>query len=56
MAVTSIWPIKVRVDRVIKYACNPEKTHVKESALTEAMHQISNVAEYAADGYKTEKR
>ena len=26
MAVTSIWPIKGRVDRVINYARNPEKT------------------------------
>ena len=27
MAVTSIWPIKGRVDRVINYARNPEKDH-----------------------------
>ena len=26
MAVTSLWPIKGRVDRVINYARNPEKT------------------------------
>ena len=26
MAVTSIWPIKGRVDKVINYARNPEKT------------------------------
>ena len=26
MAVTSIWPIKGRVEDVIKYAKNPEKT------------------------------
>ena len=26
MAVTSIWPIKGRVDNVINYACNPQKT------------------------------
>lgn len=30
MAVTSIWPIKGRVDKVINYARNPEKTHDKE--------------------------
>jgi len=26
MAVTAIWPIKGRVDKVIDYARNPEKT------------------------------
>lgn len=30
MAVTSIWPIKGRVDKVINYARNPEKTHDKD--------------------------
>ena len=56
MAVTSIWPIKARIDRVINYACNPEKTHDKESELNESMHQISNVTEYVANDFKTEKR
>ena len=32
MAVTSIWPIKGRVDKVINYARNPEKTHDKENS------------------------
>ncbi len=26
MAVTSIWPIKGRLDVILKYASNPEKT------------------------------
>ena len=56
MAVTSIWPIKGRVDKVINYACNPEKTHDKESVLNESMHQLSTVAEYVANDYKTERR
>ena len=54
MAVTSIWPIKGRVDKVINYARNPEKTHDKEK-LSE-LHEIEGVVEYAADEMKTEKR
>ena len=54
MAVTSIWPIKGRVDKVINYARNPEKTHDKER-LSE-LHEIEGVVEYAADEMKTEKR
>ena len=52
MAVTSIWPIKGRVDKVINYARNPEKTHDKER-LSE-LHEIEGVVEYAADEMKTE--
>ena len=47
MAVTSIWPIKGRVDKVINYARNPEKTHDKKSLLK--LHEIEGVIEYAAD-------
>ena len=54
MAVTSIWPIKGRVDKVINYARNPEKTHDK-GRLSE-LHEIEGVVEYAADEMKTEKR
>lgn len=54
MAVTSIWPIKGRVDKVINYARNPEKTHDKEK-LSE-LHEIEGVVEYAADEMKTEER
>lgn len=54
MAVTSIWPIKGRVDKVINYARNPEKTHDKER-LSE-LHEIEGVVEYAADEMKTEER
>lgn len=43
MAVTSIWPIKGRVDKVINYARNPEKTHDKEK-LSE-LHEIEGVIE-----------
>jgi hypothetical protein len=56
MAVTSIWPIKGRVDKVINYARNPEKT--TESGYNEqsALHAIDGVVEYAADEMKTESR
>ena len=56
MAVTSIWPIKGRIDQVINYARNPEKTtetyHDKQSML----HSIDGVVQYAANDMKTEKR
>ena len=56
MAVTAIWPIKGRVDKVIDYARNPEKT--TEAGLPElaALHAVDNVVEYAADEMKTERR
>lgn len=56
MAVTSIWPIKSRIDRVLNYIKNPEK--VTESYYTEEepLHIIDGVIEYAADDLKTENR
>ena len=54
MAVTSIWPIKGRVDKVISYARNPEKT--TEYRELSALHAVGNVIEYAADEIKTERR
>lgn len=54
MAVTSIWPIKGRVDQVINYARNPEKTHDK--AGLSKLHEIEGVIEYASDEMKTETR
>ena len=55
MAVTSIWPIKGRVEDVIKYAKNPEKTRGDNLERIAAMHAIDDVVEYAADEMKTEK-
>ncbi len=54
MAVTSVWPIKGRVDKVISYARNPEKT--TEYSELSALHTVGNVIEYAADEIKTERR
>ena len=56
MAVTSLWPIKGRVDRVINYARNPEKTTEGSYEEQASLHAIDNVVEYAADDMKTERR
>ena len=56
MAVTSIWPIKGRVDQVINYARNPEKTTERGHSELAALHSIDGVVEYAADDMKTEHR
>ena len=56
MAVTSIWPIKGRVDRVINYARNPEKTTEGAYAELASFHAADNVLEYAANEMKTERR
>lgn len=56
MAVTSIWPIKGRVDRVIDYARNPEKTTEASHGELASLHAIDGVVEYAADDIKTERR
>lgn len=56
MAVTSIWPIKYRLDKVIRYVENPEKITEEYYAENAAMHIIDGVVEYAADDTKTERR
>ena len=56
MAVTSIWPVKGRVDKVVNYARNPEKTTARGLPDLAAMHMVDDVLEYAADNVKTEQR
>jgi hypothetical protein len=56
MAVTSIWPIKGRLDRVIDYARNPEKTVETSHQELASLHAIDGVLEYAANEMKTERR
>lgn len=56
MAVTSIWPIKGRLDVILKYASNPEKTVESNYINQSELHSVDNVIEYAADEMKTEKR
>lgn len=53
MATTKIWDIRGRVDKLIHYVVNPEKTADLEYAA--AMHTIENVIEYDADSMKTEQ-
>jgi hypothetical protein len=56
MAVTSLWPIKGRVDKVINYARNPEKTTEASYEEQASLHAVDNVVEYAANEMKTECR
>jgi hypothetical protein len=54
MATTKIWDIKGRVDALINYAANPEKTDGKNynEKQIQALH---DVMDYASDDYKTER-
>ena len=56
MAVTALWPVKSRLDKVIAYVQNPEKVTEDYAAETAALHTICGVIEYAADNAKTERR
>ena len=56
MAVTSIWPIKGRIDQVLNYAKNPEKVTEQAAKDQAGLHMIQDVMEYAANDLKTEKR
>ena len=54
MATTKIWDIKGRVDSLINYAANPEKTDGNK--YTEKQIQaLHDVMDYASDDYKTER-
>ena len=55
MAVTSLWPIKGRVDKVIAYVQNPEKVTEEYLSWKAALHVIDGVVQYAADDTKTER-
>ena len=55
MAVTKIWKIKGRLDSVISYAGNPEKTC--DSNYTDSdLQSLRDVMDYAVNDYKTEKQ
>ena len=51
-----MWPVNGRVDAVIKYARNPEKTTESSLEYQAELHTINDVVEYAANDMKTEKR
>ena len=54
MATTKIWDIKGRVDTLINYAANPEKT--EGNKYTERQIQaLHDIMDYASDDYKTER-
>ena len=55
MAVTAIWDIKGRVDKVINYVSNPEKTTEKGLDFAASLHAIDDVLEYVGNDMKTEK-
>ncbi|MDD2268087.1 MAG: relaxase/mobilization nuclease domain-containing protein [Eubacteriales bacterium] len=56
MAVTSIWNIRGRVDKVIDYAINPGKTENENYKKVASFHSVEGVLEYATDDMKTEKK
>lgn len=56
MAVTSMWSIKGRADKVLNYVINPEKTTAENIKILSEYHAIDNVFEYAVDDLKTEKK
>ena len=51
MAVTAIWDIKGRVDQLLGYVMNPQKTMSEMAEL----HAVENVLKYAASSAKTEQ-
>ena len=56
MAVTAIWDIKGRVDKVINYVRNPSKVTEKAYENMAMLHSVEDVIEYAANDMKTEER
>jgi len=54
MAVTSIWSIKGRVDSMIRYVANKEKT--VDTDMAASLHKIKNVVQYTTDEIKTEQK
>ena len=50
MATTSIWAVKKRLDHVIDYTTNPDKTSKED------YKELHNVIEYATASYKTEEQ
>ena len=55
MATTKIWDIKGRIDSLINYAANPEKTEGKRYS-EKQIQALHDVMDYASDDYKTERR
>ncbi|MBQ7009827.1 MAG: relaxase/mobilization nuclease domain-containing protein [Ruminococcus sp.] len=54
MATTKIWDIKGRIDSLINYAANPEKTDGNKYS-EKQIQALHDVMDYASDDYKTER-
>lgn len=54
MAVSKIWKVTARLDRVINYAVNPEKTDAR-SYTSDQYQSLADVLRYAKDEEKTER-
>ena len=54
MAVSKIWKVTARLDQVIDYATNPEKTAAKDYS-PEQFQALADVLRYAKDEEKTER-
>jgi hypothetical protein len=55
MATTKIWDIKGRLDQVVDYAANPNKT-VNPDFSDADLQGLRDVMDYATDDFKTEKQ
>lgn len=55
MAVTKLWTVNSRLDTVLNYAKNPDKTEVSQYANDE-LQALKDVLEYAKNEEKTEKQ
>ena len=56
MAVTAIWSVKGKVESVVRYTANPEKTWGGNYRQAVQFHAIENVMQYTADEMKTEEQ
>ena len=56
MAVTAIWSIKGKVESVMRYTANPEKTWSGNYGQAAQFHTLENVMQYTADEMKTEEQ
>ena len=56
MAVTAIWSIKGKVECVVRYTANPEKTWSGNYGEAAQFHTLENVMQYTADEMKTEEQ
>jgi len=56
MAVTAIWSVKGKVENVVRYTSNPDKTWGGNYGQAVQFHALENVMQYTADEMKTEEQ